>query len=347
MSTQHFANTIGIILGAGQSTRMKSTRSKLLHDLCGKPVIRHLTDLLRGLGVPRIIVIVGHDSESIMAELGDDCEYVVQEERLGTGHAVMQALPLIRNHTGNLLIFPGDSPFLTPEAVQMMIERQVETAVACSFLTTEFPVTPAYGRVIRNASDMPVRIVEDKDCTPEQKAVREVFTSHYCLDAPTGLPLLEKIDNKNAKNEYYLTDLLGLLSDAGHTLEAVPVADYGMTLGINDRADLAMGVRRLQDRFAKELMLSGVTIIDPASTYIDVTVTVEPDTVIYPGSVIQGSTTIGGHCTIGPSVHLVDATIGAGSSVRHAVLTDCTVPDGVTVKPFQEVTGQTPVLVEK
>ncbi len=329
-----------VLLAAGKGTRMKSGFSKLTHELSGKPIIRHLKDSLVNAGVDRIIAVVGHDSGRVKDALGKGVEFALQNEQLGTAHAVLAAMPLLKDCRGDLLVFVGDCPLISPELIKQLVNKRRKTDAAISILTTSFDETPPYARIIRDKTGSITAIKEENVCSEEEKEIKEVNTSHYCFDAGKILPLMPEIDNENPKNEYYLTDINGLALNNGMKIENVFVADPVKILGMNDRYELSLASRFLKERFFKNLMISGVTIKDPDSTSIDVTVKIGMDTVIYPGSVIEKDSVIKSGCQIGPHVHIRSSNIGNRAVLSQVSVNNCTVEADVNLIPFRKYSNQ-------
>ncbi len=235
-----------VILAAGKGTRMKSSLPKVLHPLLGKPIVKYVIDACRAIGVDVIYLVVGYGAEQVRQALGTGLVYVMQEPQLGTGHALMQTVPLLADFQGDLLVLVGDSPLITPALLRRLWHTHQTSGAAATFLTAVFEEPPRYGRVLRDEKGQVVRIIEEADATPQVAQLKEVITSQYCFRAETVLPLLAKIDNRNAKKEYYLTDIVGILHAEGHKLEAVPVADTSLVWAVNTQEELAQAERLLE-----------------------------------------------------------------------------------------------------
>lgn len=332
-------DTVAVVLAAGKSTRMSSGMSKMVHELAGKPLIRYPTDAAREAGVERIIVVVGHAADQVMKTLGDGFTYVHQAEQLGTGHALMQAVPELEGFDGDLLVFNGDSVFLTAECFKELIRHHRRTKAAATILTAVLPDPGAYGRIVRGADGTVLKIVEKRDASLVELKINEVNSGTYVFRAPTVLPLLSEIDAHNAQKEFYLTDVIGLCFGRNLRVETLVSADPSVVLGVNTRKELAQAVRIFRERIMDELMAKGVTILDPDSTYIDGTVEIGRDTVVYPFSYIERGTVIGERCQIGPHAHLVGCTVGDDCYVESAVLNGTRIPSGTKVPPFTVLRG--------
>lgn len=326
-----------IVLAAGQGTRMKSGRHKVLHPVCGKPMVRHLLDAQRSAGISRRIVVIGSMGEQVQAALGDEVEYVWQKEQLGTGHAVMQVAPLLQGQTGITLICNGDTPLITSETIVKLIELHRQRGVAATVLTGIVDNPFGYGRVIRGEDGSVLRIVEEKDASPEEKAVPEINSGTYCFDTAALLEALKSVTNENAQGEYYLTDCLDILRRRGKRIAAFTAADPNEILNVNDRVQLAQVEAVLREKIRLRHMRNGVTLIDPLSTYIDMDVEIGADTVVYPGTILTGSTVIGRGCLIGPYSQIHNCVIGDESVVTQSVLLESRFGSGANVGPYAYV----------
>jgi bifunctional UDP-N-acetylglucosamine pyrophosphorylase / glucosamine-1-phosphate N-acetyltransferase len=328
------ADPTTILLAAGDSKRMRSARPKVLHRLCGRPLIDYPLRLARALG-GRIVLVVGRGGEEVRAALGADpaITFVEQKERLGTGHAVLQCRDAVEGHTGPLLVLPGDGPLLAEATVRRLVEHHRATGAAATLLTAEVQDPTGYGRVIRDRG-RPVAIVEHRDATPAQRAIREIGTSVYCFDPGRLWSALGRVTPRNDQGEHYLTDAIALLA-AGARVEAVAAGDPDECLGINDRKQLAAIGRVLRGRILDRLMAEGVTVLDPATTYVDDTVEIGPDTVLYPHVILEGATRIGGECVIGAGCHVSDTHLGERVTLKpYCVLTEAVVEDEAQLGPF-------------
>lgn len=327
-------NIFSIVLAAGKGKRMKSKLYKVLHPVCGKPMVGHVLDALENLGVSRKIVVVGHGAEAVREYLGDQAEYALQAEQLGTGHAVLQAEPLLKSEDGVTLVVCGDTPLVREETMRRMIGLHAEKGAAATILTAEFADPHGYGRVLRDASGNVNGIAEQKDCTPEQAAIREINTGTYCFDNKKLFAALGKVTNNNAQNEYYLTDVIRILKEAGETVAAFCTADTAEAIGVNDRVALSEAEQLMQARIIREHMLAGVTIPAPANTYIEKDVTIGADTVLLPGCILKGKTVIGEDCVIGPFTEITDSTVGSKTQIKQSVLLEAAVGSKVNIGPY-------------
>ena len=323
-----------IILAAGQGKRMKSKLYKVLHPVCGKPMVGHVLDTVNKVQCERSIVVVGHGAEAVQAYLGESAEYVLQEKQLGTGHAVKQVKPSLGQEQGTTIVICGDTPLVTEESLEAMIQLHDRNGAAATILTAELDRPEGYGRIIRDEGGSVKRIVEQKDCSPEENAVKEINTGTYCFDNAKLFSALEKVTNNNAQQEYYLTDVIGILVQEGEVVEGYRTDDYTESIGVNDRIALSEAETLMRVRIARKHMLNGVTIVDPGSTYIGADVVIGADTVILPGCSIYGQTVIGEDCTIGPSSDIENCHILDGAKVKHSVLSQAEVGKDTTVGPF-------------
>jgi bifunctional UDP-N-acetylglucosamine pyrophosphorylase/glucosamine-1-phosphate N-acetyltransferase len=327
-------NVAGIILAAGLGTRMKSSLPKGLHRVCGVPMVEIIGRAMRKAGVAKPILVVGHGADAIRSALGDAYEYVVQEQQLGTGHAAMTAQPFLENHQGPVLVAFGDTP-LVDETVFTRLLQDLDGA-ACSFSSAMMPDPTGYGRVVRSESGDIERIVEEKDCTPGQKAIQEVNAGVHCFDAEALLEAFPKLTPANAQGEYYLTDIIGHMAAAGRRVVATPF-DESILLGVNDRWALALADRILRERTAKRWAFEGVTIVDPVTTHIGLDVTIGRDTVLLPGTMLEGETHIGEGCEIGPYTRIRSTTVGDGTKIAMSLVKDSTIGSDVYVGPFAHI----------
>lgn len=302
---------IAIILAAGQGKRMKSDKAKVLHELCGRPMIRYVVDAVRGAGVRTVVVVVGYGADQVRTALAGepDVLFAVQEKQLGTGDAARSCRPVLEGYSGPALIVVGDEPLLRPEPLAELLRRQAQERAACLLGTAILPDPTGFGRVLRDSAGRFLRIVEQRDCSPEEAAIDEVNPSCYVFELPGLWDALERLETSNSQGEFYLTDAPALLQGMGRKVAAVRTLDADDVLGINTRQHLAEAHRILQARIADHWMTEGVSIVDPANTYIDSRATIGADTVVFPFTVIQGTVRIGRGCRVGPFAHLRDGTV--------------------------------------
>ncbi len=323
-----------VILAAGESKRMRSRRPKALHPLAGRPLIAHPLRLALSLS-DRVVVVVGHQGEEVRRALGEaqHLVFVEQKERLGTGHALHQARAACVDREGTILVLPCDAPLLSEGTLRRLLENHASRGAAATLLTAVLESPAGYGRVLREQGRV-VGVVEDRDAFPEQKKIKEVGTSVYCFEAKALWPVLEQLRPDNDQGEYYLTDVIGILARQ-KKVEAVSASDPAEALGVNDRKQLAHVAALLRSRTLDRLMAEGVTLLDPASTYVDDTVSVGPDTVIYPGVTLEGATEIGAECVVGLGSCVSASRLGSRVTLRpYCVLTEAVVEDGAILGPF-------------
>ncbi|WP_151737902.1 bifunctional UDP-N-acetylglucosamine diphosphorylase/glucosamine-1-phosphate N-acetyltransferase GlmU [Paenibacillus tengchongensis] len=325
---------MAVVLAAGQGKRMKSKLYKVLHPVCGKPMVGHVLDTIKATGCERTVVIVGHGAEKVMAYIGQDAEYALQETQLGTGHAVQQAKALIGGEQGTTVVAYGDTPLIASATLQGLMELHEERGAAVTVLTAVMEDPSGLGRIIRNAEGELVKIVEQKDCTPDEAAIREINTGIYCFDNAKLFAALEEVTPNNMQGEYYLTDVIGILRGQGDLVLAYQTDDASEAIGVNDRLALSEAEAYMRARINKGHMLNGVTIIDPASTYIGADVVIGADTVLHPGTILKGKTVIGEDCVIGPASEIEDGVVMDGACVKQSILSQAQVGARTTVGPF-------------
>jgi bifunctional UDP-N-acetylglucosamine pyrophosphorylase / glucosamine-1-phosphate N-acetyltransferase len=313
---------------------MKSKLYKVLHPVCGTPMVGHVADVLEQLGVTRKVVVVGHGAEAVKGYLGDRAEYALQEQQLGTGHAVMQASPLLEFEEGLTVLVYGDTPLITAESLERMMMLHQDKGAAATLLTAVFERPHGLGRIIRGEDGNVTHIVEQKDCSPEQNEIKEINAGTYIFDNRKLFQALSQITNENAQNEYYLTDVIGILRGQGEVVAAYCTPDWTESIGVNDRLALSEAERSMRERINRHHMLNGVTIIDPATTYIEAGVVIGSDTVVHPGAALRGKTQIGTECSIGSNSEITDSVIGDRVQIKQSVLLECKVGDEATVGPF-------------
>jgi bifunctional UDP-N-acetylglucosamine pyrophosphorylase/glucosamine-1-phosphate N-acetyltransferase len=317
---------------------MKSATPKVLHAISGRSLLGHVVAAARALDPENLVVVVGHARERVTAhltEIDDRIRSVVQYEQNGTGHAVRVALEELPALNGTVVITAGDTPLLTADALRALVAAHDAYGNAVTVLSAEVPDPTGYGRIVRDAVDGSVlAIVEQKDATDGQRAIREINSGVFAFDARLLADALTKITTDNAQGEEYLTDTLEVLRKEGHRVGAAIAADHREIAGINNRVQLAEARRVLNDRLLERAMLSGATIVDPASTWVDVTVEFEPDTVVLPNTQLYGATRIATGAEVGPNSTLTDTTVGAGARVSNTVADGAEIGEEATVGPF-------------
>jgi bifunctional UDP-N-acetylglucosamine pyrophosphorylase / glucosamine-1-phosphate N-acetyltransferase len=325
-----------VILAAGDSTRMHSKTPKVLHELAGRPLIEYSVRLAQAITPNRPTLVVGRNAEAVIAQVGDRARYAHQAQRLGTGHAVLQARPLLQGSSETVLVFYADMPLVTSESMQALLalhERNRAQGGVLSMLTFDHHSPRGFGRIVRNSAGDVLAIVEEADCTPEQLRIVELNPGLYCYDADWLWRSLDEI-TVSPKGEYYLTDLVAIAVSQRRQVLAHKVSDAFEMLGINTRVHLAEAEAVLRARINRRWMEAGVTITDPVVTYIDDTVEIGRDTVLHPGVHLRGQCRIGEDCRIGPDTTVVDTVIGEGCRVQYAVLEQAFLEDHVEVGPF-------------
>lgn len=325
---------VAVILAAGKGTRMKSKLPKVLHKIGGKPMLQHVLDAADAAGAARKVVVVGHEAELVEAMVGEQAQMALQAEQLGTGHAVMQTEAVLKDFCGTVMIICGDTPLLEAAELKKFYEGHVASQAAATVLTAFMDDPAGYGRILRDADGNVLGIVEEKDAVLEQKAIKEINTGIYCVEAPLLFEVLAILTCDNAQGEYYLTDVLAKLNAMGKKVGGVATADSDMIMGINSRRQLAEAENIMRQRILNKLMDDGVTIMDPASTFIEKGVEIGQDTVIYPYTWLEGTTKIGEDCQIGPNVRLTNVRIGNTAELQFVYGHDCEVQDNVVIGPY-------------
>ena len=328
------SDLVTVILAAGKGTRMKSALPKVLHKAGGKAMVAHVLAAAKAAGATRQIVVTGFGGDQVREALTGQAEFVTQTEQLGTGHAVKMTAPLLKDTQGTIMVLCGDTPLLTGALLKKLYDEHIAAQAKATVLTAVMPDATGYGRIIRQADGSVEKIVEHKDATEAERAVKEVNSGIYCFDAQALFAALEKVTNDNAQGEYYLPDVLGILKKQGERIWAVAADDFEETLGVNSRAQLAKAEHILRQRKNEELMAAGVSIIDPATTFVDADVEVGRDTVLYPMTYLESGTVIGENCEIGPSVRIQNTKIGNDVTGQFLYAHDAVVDDHVKLGQF-------------
>lgn len=323
-----------LVLAAGKGTRMKSRLPKVLHKVGGKAMVERVLDTVNAVGVDRSVVIVGFGGEEVRAYLGDRCEYVTQAEQKGTGHAVREAKPVLGDFDGTIVLMCGDTPLVTEDTIKALLNEHAATGAAATVLTAHMENPTGYGRIIRDEEGKVLRIVEQKDGTPDELAVQEINTGMYAFDSQKLWPCLAQLSDDNAQGELYITDVVGILVNAGERVSAYMTMDEDESLGVNSRVQLAEAERILRNRKLRELMDAGVTIIDPATTYVAPEVVVGSDTILYPGTILEGNTVIGKECEIGPHTRFTNVKVGDNNVIHFTYAHDCEIKNGTDIGPY-------------
>jgi bifunctional UDP-N-acetylglucosamine pyrophosphorylase / glucosamine-1-phosphate N-acetyltransferase len=330
---QAVEHPVAVILAAGLGTRMKSDLPKVLHPLGGRPMVAYALDTVRRAGATRPVLVVGRDGAAVRRAIGSGVTYAVQRRPLGTGHAVAQALPRLRRRSLAYVTY-ADMPLVSAETLRALRAAMRDPGIAVALATGVVTEDHHFGRILRDGAGGFQRIVEDRDATPEQRAVREVNAGVYCFRVPALVRALSQVRPNNRQGEYYLPDAVNLLAAEGAGVATVGVADPDEMIGINSREELAQAAAALRRRVLARAMAAGVTVIDPSSTFIDATVRLGRDTVVHPMTVITGATVIGEHCVIGPGARIEDSKIGAGVRIRDSSLEGARVGSGTAVGPY-------------
>ncbi|MFM2077547.1 MAG: putative bifunctional protein GlmU [Actinomycetota bacterium] len=336
-----------IVLAAGEGSRMRSNRPKPLHLICGRPMVMHVIHALEDVSPDRTVVVVGHGAERVTKKVQEQSPgwahvtFVEQTVQRGTGDAAMVGLGAFPgddlDDNSTVVVLPGDTPLLQPGSIDALVAAHNANEFAATLITSVLDNPAGYGRVLRQPSKdgngRVLRIVEERDATAEERAVREVCTSMYAFRRDLLGPALRHLSPDNSQGEYYLTDVIGSLAAMGHRIGCVQVPE-AETQGVNDRWQLALAERELRSRTNRRWLLNGVTMLDPRQTFIDVTVTLGRDVTIYPGTILQGDTVIGDGCEVGPDTRLVDCTVGDGATVEHTVGRDSEIGADAKVGPY-------------
>jgi bifunctional UDP-N-acetylglucosamine pyrophosphorylase / glucosamine-1-phosphate N-acetyltransferase len=331
-----------IVLAAGEGTRMRSARPKPLHALCGRAMVLYVLDSLAETDADRAVVVVGHGAERVTKKLQEavgelHLDFVEQDVQRGTGDAVSIALTAFADDDmddDNVIVLPGDTPLLRASTIATLVAEHRASGAACTMLTAVSDDATGYGRIVRGKDDTVLRIVEQRDASFEEQAITEWNTGIYCFRRSVLVPALRRVTPDNDQGEYYLTDVIEVLRDAGYPIVAVVVGDDVEPQGINDRRQLAFCEAELRRRTNDAWLRQGVTMLDPENTYIDTTVQLAPDVSIFPGTILQGDTTVGEGAELGPATRLVDCRVGAHAIVANTVGRQAEIGDDAIVGPF-------------
>lgn len=342
-----------IVLAAGEGSRMRSSRPKPLHLICGRAMVLHVIHALEKLQPTRTSVVVGHQAESVMSKVAErapdwaNVAFVEQLEQNGTGDAAAVGMTAFDgddyDDEATIVILPGDTPLLGPDTLDELVATHVANQNACTLLTSVLEDPTGYGRIIRKKDGQVARIVEQRDASPDELDIKEWNTGILCFRRDLLGPALRNLTTDNAQGEYYLTDVVAALADMGHRVGAVQ-ADAAETQGVNDRWQLALAERELRNRTNRHWLLNGVTMLDPRQTFIDVNVTIGRDVTLYPGTMLQGATVIGDGCELGPDTRLSDCTVGNGAVVEHSVGHSAEIGNDTVVGPYAHLPAGSAVL---
>ncbi|CAK19585.1 bifunctional UDP-N-acetylglucosamine diphosphorylase/glucosamine-1-phosphate N-acetyltransferase GlmU [Listeria welshimeri] len=323
-----------VVLAAGQGTRMKSKLYKVLHPVCGKPMVEHVVDQISTLDVDKVVTIVGHGAEKVQEHLAGKSEFVKQEEQLGTAHAVLQAKPELAGKDGVTLVVCGDTPLIEASTMEALLKYHHEKRAKATILTTVIEDPTGYGRIIRDDLGIVEKIVEHKDATEKEQRISEINTGTYCFDNKALFEALENVSNDNVQGEYYLPDVIKILKDLDEVVAAYRMESFEESLGVNDRIALAEASKLMQRRINDNHMRNGVTLVNPENTYIDIDVKIGQDTVIEPGVMLRGNTVIGDDCVISSGSEIANSVIGERVHVRNSSIFESKVGDDVQIGPY-------------
>lgn len=322
-----------LILAAGKGTRMKSEMPKVIHKVNGVPMVSKIINVLAGLNPEENILILGHKKDEVLKVVGENCDYVLQTEQLGTGHAVIQAKEKLQNYDGDVMILCGDTPLLREETLKELYQFHKNNQADTTILTSIYENPFGYGRIVKE-NGLVKAIVEEKEANDEIKKIKEVNAGVYCFNSKELFKALEKINNNNEKGEYYLTDVIGIQVSENKKVQSFTLKDNMEILGVNSKVELAQAGKVLRDRKNKELMEAGVIIIDPETTYVEENVKIGKDTVLYPGVYLQGNTIIGENCEIIGNTRIIDSVLGNNIRIESSVIEESIIDEGVTMGPF-------------
>lgn len=336
-------NRFAVLLAAGQGTRMKSKLYKVLHPILKQPMIHYVLDALAPVGVSETVTVVGHGADQVKSSIGNRSNFVVQEEQLGTAHAVLQTEELLKNKQGTTIVVCGDTPLITSETYNKLFEHHENEQAKATILTTKVDNPSGYGRVIRNETYDVEKIVEHKDANNEELAINEINTGTYCFDNEALFEALLQVDNNNVQNEYYLPDVVEILKNQGEKVSAYITEDAEETIGINDRAALSEAEMVMKKRINLQHAKNGVSMMDLTHTYISPEVEIEGDVVIYPGSILTGNTTVKSGSIIGPHSEIDNSTIGKDTVIRQSIVINSKIGDTVNIGPFAHIRPETSI----
>ncbi len=328
-----------VILAAGQGTRMRSDLPKVLHPLAGKPLIQHALSSAALATTEKPVVVIGHGAEAVREAVGDGARFAIQDRQLGTANALQAAEPLLADEDGLVLVFYADMPLYLPETIKGLVQAQQANTGPMSMLTMVLEVSHGFGRILRGPDGAVREVVEEAQATPEQLAIHELNVGAYCFDSRWLWPALRRI-GLSPKGEYYLTDIVGIASGDGLPVQALAVSAPEEAIGINNRAHLAEAEAILRRRLNATWMLSGVTMIDPDTTYIEPGVVIGRDTTLWPNTHLRGKCRIGEGCEIGPNSILQNAHLGNHCKVISSIIEDTDLVEGTEVGPFEHLRGE-------
>ncbi len=328
-------NFVTLILAAGLGKRMKSKHPKVIHKVCGRPMVEWVVRSAKEAGSQDVVVVLGHGANEVRNVLGDSVKYAYQEKQLGTGHAVMVSKDLLPD-TGNIMILTGDTPLIMSETLKKFYDFHLKEQNSVTILSSFFDIPDGYGRIVRDLNGNVLKIVEDKDANDVEKGIHEINSGMYIFNSDYLRKSLQHIGNNNAQGEYYLTDAIEVVIRLGGKVGAYQASNEEI-MGVNTRVQLKDAEKVMRKRINERLMLDGVTIIDPDNTYIGPDVVIGMDTIIYPGTLIEGKTTIGEDCEIGPNSHIIDSEIGNGCKIVFSMITESKLHNNIKLGPFAQI----------
>lgn len=337
-------NRYAIILAAGKGTRMQSNLYKVLHHVVGKPMVVHVLEAVEGLKPEKIITVVGHGADEVKAALDNQTEFVLQAEQLGTGHAVIQAESLLKNLEGHTLVTYGDTPLMTAETLDLAFQYHQAHQMKATVLTAIAPNPFGYGRIIRDDHQNVLKIVEQKDAKPFEAVITEINTGTYIFDNRLLFEALSQVDTNNAQGEFYVTDVIGIMKAAGENVGAYIMPDFNESLGVNDRVQLAFAEKVMRQRINEKHMRNGVTLIDPAATYIESDVKIGRDTIIEAGVRLKGQSVIGSNNFISSGTEIIDSKTADSVVIRQSVIEESIIGQGSDIGPFAHLRPKSELL---
>ena len=326
-------NFKAIVLSAGKGTRMKSKLPKVVHKVCGKEMVNHVITASKSAGVQEVVTILGHQHDIVESVLPEGTVSVIQKEQLGTGHAVKIAKEHIKDDD-TVVILCGDTPLVKGDTLKKLFSYHLENDFHATVLTAETENPRGYGRIIRDNNDKLLKIVEEKDANSQEKLIKEINSGIYCFNGKSLREALDLIKNDNSQGEFYLTDTIYIMRDKGLNVGAFKGSDIEEVIGVNSKVELAKAESIMRKQINEKHMLNGVTIIDPNSTYIDLDVKIEQDTIIYPGVSLQGNTKIERECIIGANTSIVDSKIGNNTDIKNSTIIESTVGENTNIGPY-------------
>jgi len=326
-------STAAIVLAAGAGTRMKSKKPKVVHEVLGKPLVRWVVDAAVEAGSDKMVSVVGHMREQVIPLVEADTQVVVQQQQRGTADAVASCKDALADFDGSLVVLSGDCPLITAETISALVKMREEHDAAVVVLTMQLENPFGYGRIIRDEAGQVARIVEQKDASPEEAAVRECNSGFYCFDSKALFEALTQVDSNNAQGEFYLTDVLAICREAGRAVMALTATDNSECLGVNSRIQLAEATKFMQRRINAYHMAAGVTMMDPESVWIGPDVEIDRDVTLLPQVMLMGSTRIGEDSVIGPNSRLTDTVVGCGCVIDETISVEAVIDDGATCGP--------------